>query len=79
LRHLKEGDPLPYFTPSWKEKALTWDLSLAFSWPGQYYLVNTLSNPIKREDRIYPLPQNEKHPLKNDFNIELNSLLSCTN
>jgi len=64
LRHLKEGDPLPYFTPSWKEKALTWDLSLAFSWPGQYYLVNTLSNPIKREDRIYPLPQNEKHPLK---------------
>jgi hypothetical protein len=51
-------------------------LSVLLAWP---IFVNALSNPIKREDRIYPLPQNEKHPLKNDFNIELNSLLSCTN
>jgi len=66
LRHLKEGDPLPYFTPSWKEKALTllWGLSLTLTQLGHdIALTKSFDTPIKRADRIFPPPTKLKyHP-----------------
>jgi len=82
LRHLKEGDPLPYFTPSWKEKALTllWGLSLTLTRLGHDIpLVKFFDTPIKRADRIFPPSHKMNKPPLEKLITELNGLLSCTN
>jgi hypothetical protein len=35
--------------------------------------------PIKRADRIFPLPPNKQTTLRKKLITELNGLLSCTN
>jgi hypothetical protein len=74
LRHLKEGDPLPYFTPSWKEKALTllWGLSLTLTRLGHDIpLMKVFDTPIKRADRIFPLPPNKQNTLRRKINYRI--------